>query len=478
MRADRLVATLLLLQARGRVTAAQVAVEMEVSVATARRDLEALALAGVPVYPQRGRGGGWSLVGGARTDLTGLSAEEAQALFLHVGPAAAVRPDARAALRKLVQALPATFRQDAAAAADAVVVDPARWGEASTDRLPLLDPLQTAVVRRRQLDLTYEDRRGVATQRRVHPWGLVDKDGTWYLVAGTESGRRTFRVDRITEVALTDTPAARPPDLDLVTVWDGVVDEVEQRRSTLRATIVAPAAVGPVLRDHWGRHGTVVDRLDDGRERWRVAAPMARSIAEQLAGWGATVEVEEPPEVRDELARIGAELVERYGRATPGRLVVVCGLPGAGKTTFARRIESEQGAVRMCPDEWLEAVSIDVFDESARAAIESLQWDLTRRLVATGSTVVVEWGTWARAERDELRRWARQVGAAVELHVLDEPIDVLWARVQVRDRERHVGHRALTRADLDTYATLFELPDAAERALYDRPAERPFNRAQ
>src|SRR5262245_52285136 len=102
MRADRLVAALLLMQARGRVTAAEVAAELEVSVATARRDLEALSTAGIPVYPQPGRGGGWSLVGGARTDLSGLSSAEAQALFLLVGPAAAVAAEARAALGKLV----------------------------------------------------------------------------------------------------------------------------------------------------------------------------------------------------------------------------------------------------------------------------------------------------------------------------------------------------------------------------------------
>src|SRR5436190_2541016 len=104
MRADRLVATLLLVQVRGRVTAAQVAEELEVSLATARRDLEALSAAGIPIYPQSGRGGGWSLVGGARTDLSGLSAPEAQALFLLVGPAASVSGEAKAALRKLVRA--------------------------------------------------------------------------------------------------------------------------------------------------------------------------------------------------------------------------------------------------------------------------------------------------------------------------------------------------------------------------------------
>jgi len=129
MRADRLVATLLLMQARGRVTAAEVAAELEVSVATARRDLEALSAAGVPVYPQPGRGGGWSLVGGARTDLTGLTSTEARALFLLAGPAASLDPPVRSALRKLVQALPGTFRADAEASAAAVVVDSTRWGD-------------------------------------------------------------------------------------------------------------------------------------------------------------------------------------------------------------------------------------------------------------------------------------------------------------------------------------------------------------
>ncbi len=129
MRADRLVAALLLLQARGRVTAAELADELEISVATARRDLEALSAAGIPVYPQPGRGGGWSLVGGARTDLSGLSAAESRALFLLLGPASSAAPELTSALRKLIRALPATFRSDAEAAAAAVVSDSARWGE-------------------------------------------------------------------------------------------------------------------------------------------------------------------------------------------------------------------------------------------------------------------------------------------------------------------------------------------------------------
>ena len=126
MRADRLVAALLVLQARGRVTAEELGQELEVSTRTARRDLEGLAMAGIPVYSQPGRGGGWTLLGGSRTDLSGLTAAEARTLFLVAGPSTAT-PELKAALRKLVQALPATFRSEAEAAAGAVVLDPTGW---------------------------------------------------------------------------------------------------------------------------------------------------------------------------------------------------------------------------------------------------------------------------------------------------------------------------------------------------------------
>ncbi|MFB4281355.1 helix-turn-helix transcriptional regulator [Nonomuraea sp. MTCD27] len=313
MRADRLVAALLLMQARGRVTAAELAEELEVSVATARRDLEALSAAGIPVYPQAGRGGGWSLLGGARTDLTGLTAHEAQALFLLAGPAAPAAPEVRSALRKLMRALPQTFREEAEAAAGAVVVDPARWGEPGKERPELVRVLQGATVRRRRVRLVYEGRRDrERTERVVDPWGLVDKDDVWYLLAGTERGQRTFRVDRIAEAVVTEEGFERPGDFELARAWEGVVAEMERRRSTVSATVLIADRLLPILRDHFGRHCRTLGTEADGRVRVRVAAPMALTIAEQLAGWGARVEVVEPEQVRAELARIGAELVERY----------------------------------------------------------------------------------------------------------------------------------------------------------------------
>lgn len=312
MRADRLVATLLLMQSRGRVTAAEVAEELEISVATARRDLEALSAAGIPVYPQPGRGGGWSLVGGARTDLSGLTATEAQALFLLVGPAAAVAPEAKAALRKLVRALPDTFRADAEAAADAVVIDPAAWGARTPERSELVTALQQAVVRRRRVRFTYAGRGRQPASRTVDPWGLVDKDDVWYLIAGTERGQRTFRVDRIADAAVTDEEFERPTDFDLAAAWERVVDEMEERRSLVVATVLVAARFVFVLQDQYGRHCEVLDTLPDGRVRVRLAAPTPLMIAQPLAGWGAMIDVEDSPEVRAELARLGAELVARY----------------------------------------------------------------------------------------------------------------------------------------------------------------------
>ncbi|MEV0970061.1 helix-turn-helix transcriptional regulator [Microtetraspora glauca] len=312
MRADRLVAVLLLMQARGRVTAAELATELEVSVATARRDLEALSAAGVPVYPQPGRGGGWSLVGGARTDLSGLTATEAQALFLLVGPATAVSSEAKAALRKLVRALPRTFRADAEAAADATVIDPTRWGERDRSRPATVDLLQTAVIRRRKVRLTYAGRTRERTERLVDPWGLIDKDDVWYLLAGTDRGRRTFRVDRIVQAEPTDQPAERPDNFTLATAWREIVEEIEGQRSRTWATVLVEERFVPILRDQFGRHCHTDGEPDQGRARVRLAAPTPLDIARHLAGWGTMIEVIEPRSVQNELARIGAELAGRY----------------------------------------------------------------------------------------------------------------------------------------------------------------------
>lgn len=121
------------------------------------------------------------------------------------------------------------------------------------------------------------------------------------------------------------------------------------------------------------------------------------------------------------------------------------------------------------PDEWMGQLGVDLFDTDARARIEGLQWQLAQRLLELGATVVIEWGTWGRNERDTLREGARSLGSAVELHLLDPPLDVLWERVRDRDMERWLGRRALTRDDLVAWSATFQRPDAGELELHDRP---------
>jgi predicted DNA-binding transcriptional regulator YafY len=317
MRADRLVATLLLLQARGRVTAAEVATELEISTRTARRDLEALAMAGVPVYSQAGRGGGWSLVGGARTDLSGLTAAEARTLFLVAGPSSAVTPEAKAALRKLVQALPETFRAEAEAAANAVILDPAAWGEAPPTPPRFLDVLQRAVIDGRQVELGYANREREASQRTVHPLGLVAKGHVWYLIGDTAAGLRTFRVGRVRSVEVTERPVVRPEGFDLAREWERVVATMDEQRSPYQAAILVDPRAVPWLRGRFANRFSAGDTRPDGRVEAELSGYSAESIAGDLMSFGPYVEAVAPQEVRDVLAGWGRSLVDRYQAPTP-----------------------------------------------------------------------------------------------------------------------------------------------------------------
>lgn len=313
MRADRLVAVLLILQARGRVTAADLAEELEISERTARRDLEALAMAGIPVYSQAGRGGGWSLLGGARTDLSGLTAAEARTLFLVAGPSASATPQIKAALRKLVRALPEPFRAEAEAAAAAVVIDPTSWDRTHVPAPAHLEVLQRAVVEGVQVRIVYAAPERAESERTVHPLGLVAKASVWYLVADTDAGMRTFRVSRIRSVALTEDPVERPDGFDLEAHWRSVVAELDERRVTFRATARVDTEAIPWLRSAFGTRLSVRGTGADGRPDVEIRSWSARTLASELAGFGRWVEVLQPTEVREELARVGAELADRYG---------------------------------------------------------------------------------------------------------------------------------------------------------------------
>ncbi|PWG12078.1 ATP-binding protein [Streptomyces sp. V2] len=155
-------------------------------------------------------------------------------------------------------------------------------------------------------------------------------------------------------------------------------------------------------------------------------------------------------------------------RPTPV-LILLCGLPGAGKTTLAKRLAREIPAVRLCPDEWLDDLGIDLFDEGTRERLERRFWGHAQELLRLGQTVVLEFGFWGRAERDEKRTVARALGVGVELRYLAVPVEELARRLEVRGREGGPGTVPVGRELLDEYVKVFQAPDAEELALFDTP---------
>src|SRR5579884_1889373 len=223
MRADRLLSILLLLQVHRRMTARELARRLEVSERTIHRDMEALSAAGVPVLAERGTGGGWKLMEGYSTNLTGLSEAEIQALFI-AGPARlladlGLRQASEAALIKLLAALPSFSRSNAQYVRNRIHIDATRWSS-QEDAIPYLPTLQDAIWQERRLSMTYHRSDDTCVERLVDPLGLVAKGSVWYLVAAVEGEPRTYRVSRVQDARITDEPFVRPADFDLAAYWE------------------------------------------------------------------------------------------------------------------------------------------------------------------------------------------------------------------------------------------------------------------
>jgi predicted kinase len=151
------------------------------------------------------------------------------------------------------------------------------------------------------------------------------------------------------------------------------------------------------------------------------------------------------------------------------RLILTCGLPGAGKTTLARQLAASRSAVRLTKDEWLFALGSSPWDEPTQVKLENELWHLAQEILRLGLSVVLDFGLWARIERDEFRAAARSLGVGVELHYLDAPTDELWRRIDERNSEPPWDSYPISRAHLDEWTANFQAPDAAELAMFDTP---------
>jgi len=315
MRADRVLGLLFLLQARGRLTAGELAARLEVSRRTVYRDVDALSSAGVPVRAGPGPNGGIELMAGWRTDLTGLTAPEVEALFT-----SAAGPAFESAMGKLAAALPGEGGRRAGRIRERLLVDSVGWGRRTPQASPHLRIVQDAVFGDRRLRLRYRRAEARLVERDVDPLGLIVKAGVWYLLAEVGGERRLFRLSRIEQAEALDEPARRPKRFDLAKAWRQQSAEWDSGRSGYQVVVKAATDedLALLLRVSGDR---VVGR--PRRRVVRLAFPALEPAAAFVSSFGARVEVIEPHEVRAALARRGAELVTLYdseGTKKAGRL--------------------------------------------------------------------------------------------------------------------------------------------------------------
>jgi predicted DNA-binding transcriptional regulator YafY len=319
MLASRLLSILMLLQTRGRMSARDLAAEFEVSVRTIHRDIDQLSAAGVPVYADRGRSGGFQLMDGYRTKLTGLTQAEAEALFLAglPGPAAELGLSEllSAARLKLKAALPPTVQPDAERIASRFHLDPVAWFRGA-EPLPQLQVVARAVWSSRFLTLRYRNS-GEIYARRLGPLGLVLKGGVWYLVAQSGKAIRTYRVAAMDDAEITDEPFTRPKDFDLAAHWAKSARDYETATYREQADVrVSPAGLkrlgllGGVVAEAAEKSAGKPDR--DGWTRCTLPVESGDPGVRELLRLGDDLEVIGPPALRRRMAEMLASMAKRH----------------------------------------------------------------------------------------------------------------------------------------------------------------------
>ncbi|HEY8600047.1 MAG TPA: WYL domain-containing protein [Thermomicrobiales bacterium] len=322
MRADRLLSLLLLLQTRGQMTALALAEELEVSLRTIYRDVDALAATGVPIYADRGPTGGYRLLEGYRTRLTGMTGDEAGALFLAGLPSAAAELGLggvlAAAQLKLLAALPSPLREQAGRIQERFHLDAPGWFR-DTEQTPYLTAVARAVWEQRAIRIHYR-RAGSAGERRriLEPLGMVLKGGDWYLMARAEGQIRTYRIGRLLELETLEEQFERPIDFDLAAAWQTWARRFEESSYRSAATIrlgpraraMLPYLAAPAVNRAVAAAATPTDSAD-----WlTVTIPIEshEHAIGDLLKLGAEVEVVAPVELRARMAQTVRTLAGLY----------------------------------------------------------------------------------------------------------------------------------------------------------------------
>lgn len=317
MRADRLLSILLLLQAHGRLPARALAERLEVSERTVHRDMESLSMAGVPVYAERGRHGGWSLTEAYRTDLTGLTEAELRSVVVATLPGVladlGLGDAAERALLKLLAGLPEARRRTAEAARGYLHIDPSGWRR-TEEAAPFLPTLDLALRTGRRVAIVYERAMDHSiVERSVDPMGLVVKGSVWYLVATVDGNGRTYRASRLRAVTILDEPVDRPPDFDLAAFWRDTQAEFRAALPSYHATIrYAPEAMSRV-RLGW-RFAQLESEEPPDADGWitcHIRADSDSVAMECALGLGDQAEVVEPAELRDRVLAEAGRIVAR-----------------------------------------------------------------------------------------------------------------------------------------------------------------------
>ncbi len=320
MRADRLLSLLMLLQARGRMTARELAGELEVSERTIYRDVEALSTAGVPVYGEAGPEGGYALIDSYRTDLTGLTEGEVRALFMLNIPAPlidlGVGQELRAALLKLSAALPHTRRHDEGRVRQRFHID-SNWWRQGDEQVPHLPTIHQAVWQDRKLQVTYLLPFAEAIDRFVEPYGLVAKAGVWYLVWARNGRNDVYRVSDLLDVQMSDEPFERLEEFDLITFWEGWCAEREGNFHDYKAVVRVVPDLLPLLPRYFGNHiqariAQAGPRDAEGWTRLELSFESFEAARERLLGFGRGVEVLEPRPLRRSVLDYAQQIVALY----------------------------------------------------------------------------------------------------------------------------------------------------------------------